>query len=360
MVKLELYNKLVVDKDKKYIPVNKFELIYKVNVVEGNSATGKTYFVDNLNRAKNESTLWSYKCNKEVIVCNNLDDFVKALDTEDKLIVADEDVVNLIRKNKYINKINNCKSYMLLFDRGAESVIETNVKALYKLETVDIINGIKIYSTKQYLDLNYKGTDYCKDAKFLVTEDFKSGRLFWKSMLSKIEVIEDENPSNSSVPSMIIKAMQMDSSCKVIVALDYDFGSIVVDKIIRNSEIDNDKLLFIPMESFEEVICNSDFILSKYPEMTDRVINYKKYLNASYKSTGKYFSSLLYNYVRVTSPVEKKRNQGIFYEKGMENFKECFIDNCCAYRLKNCKLRYNGDKKKAMLSNKFEFLREYM
>ena len=41
---------------------------------------------------------------------------------------------------------------MLLFDRGVESVIETNVKALYKIETVDIINGIKIYSTKQYLD----------------------------------------------------------------------------------------------------------------------------------------------------------------------------------------------------------------
>lgn len=44
----------------------------------------------------------------------------------------------------------------------------------------------------------------------------------------------------------------------------------------------------------------------------------------------------------------------------MENFKECFIDDCCSYHKEDCKLHYDGDKKQAMLANKFEWLRAFI
>lgn len=131
-----------------------------------------------------------------------------------------------------------------------------------------------------------------------------------------------------------------------------------MNEIINRGAIDKSRIVFIPLESFEEVICNSEFILSKFPEMRDEVLNYKYYIDCSYKHTGKYFSHLLHKYVKVKSPIIKdsKHNVTKFYSKGMKNFEQCFINDCCEFNRDNCKLYFDGDKKKAMLSNKFEFL----
>lgn len=97
--------------------------------------------------------------------------------------------------------------------------------------------------------------------------------------------------------------------------------------------------------------------------MRDEVINYKKYINAQFKSKGHYFNKLLFKYVKVKSPIKKSGDRNItkFYSKGMENFKECFIQDCCAYgKNEDCKLYYDKDKKIAMLSNKFEFLQVFL
>lgn len=196
----------------------------------------------------------------------------------------------------------------------------------------------------------------------IVTEDSKSGKIFWENMLSKLRLIdlEEGNSSNSLVEVMLEKAMSYNG--KVLVALDYDSGLTSMMHIIKNDNIDKSRIAFIPMESFEEVLCNSEFILSKFPEMRDKVINYQNYIDASYKHTGAYFSRLLYNYVKVKSPLKEDGSKNVtkFYDKGMKNFKECFIDNCCVYELGGCKLFYSGNKKDAMLNNKFEFLQIFM
>lgn len=128
--------------------------------------------------------------------------------------------------------------------------------------------------------------------------------------------------------------------------------------IIDDIDIDKNKLIFISMESFEEVICNSEFILSKFPEMRDKVINYQDYIDASYKHAGKYFSDLLFKYVKVKSPLKKdgQRNATKFYEKGMNNFVECFLSDCCSFNIENCKLYLSENKRDKLLNNKFEIL----
>lgn len=44
----------------------------------------------------------------------------------------------------------------------------------------------------------------------------------------------------------------------------------------------------------------------------------------------------------------------------MENFRECFINDCCDFGREDCKLKYDGNKKEAMLANKFEGLRKFI
>lgn len=82
----------------------------------------------------------------------------------------------------------------------------------------------------------------------------------------------------------------------------------------------------------KEVICNSEFILSKCPTIKDLVINYKKYITPEFKNTGKYFSSLLFRYVKAKPPVESKMNATKFYRKGAPYFQVCFIEDCCSYQ----------------------------
>lgn len=67
-------------------------------------------------------------------------------------------------------------------------------------------------------------------------------------------------------------------------------------------------------------------------------------------------------YVKVKSPLKNNGDENAtkFYDKGMQNFKECFMDDCCAYNCSNsCKLYTDQCKKKQLLCNKFECLRVF-
>lgn len=69
----------------------------------------------------------------------------------------------------------------------------------------------------------------------------------------------------------------------------------------------------------------------------------------------------MFRYVKVKSPLKQDgvRNATKFYSKGMKNFENCFINNCCFYELDNCKLFTSAEKKELLLCNKFECLRAF-
>ena len=92
------------------------------------------------------------------------------------------------------------------------------------------------------------------------------------------------------------------------------------------------------------------------------MVNYKDYINATHQSTGKYFGGLLFTFVKQEPPINRKgsRNKEKFYEKGDIHFKMCFIDDCCYFDKPGCKLKFDGDKKEAMLANKFEQYRIFI
>lgn len=367
MISLIVTNSSITDSDNKLIAVYEFNIYCKFNYIVGETATGKSLFIENMDLAKKKTAGWRYNCGgTEVLLARDSELLLKMLvadrTSKNRLIIMDEEVIADIRKQKKLSILENSKDYYLIVDRNNINCGETNVNAIFEFRRQIInVRGRKksIYKTVPSFGLNSRNNEINPDEyRYFVTEDTASGEIFWKNIFKTLEVVECNPPGNSGVLDTILRIIETKDRGKILVALDYDAGSTCMGNIVlcHKNSVNLSRVTFIPLECFEEVICNSEFILSKFPEMRDEVINYKDYIDATYQHTGKYFSYLLFKYVKVKSPLKVSggRNVTKFYSKGMKNFKQCFIDKCCAYNNNECKLYYNGDKRRALLSNKFE------
>lgn len=333
----------------------------------GDSGSGKTYFFNTLLEALNGVDPWKCTCYKNFDKNNKLDiravssvsELKDIIDRNNLVIVLDEVVTEAVRKQDMIGKLRKSKNYFVLLDRQLILKLDTNVNAVFKMKEQSF-NGYPTFKTEPFITIKEENIADSKKITHMITEDTGSGKLFWQSVLSQLNLLEYEHYGNGSIVENIEKALQkMDGD--LLIALDYDEGAVVMQTIYNSEKIDKNRIHFIPLESFEEVICNSDFILSKYPDVKDYVINYKKYITPLFRSTGNYFSSLLFNYVKVKPPkLKNSRNITKFYEKGAEYFKECFIDDCCVFNKDDCSLFYDKDKKTGMLANKFERYRKFI
>lgn len=362
MVELEL-NKVIGDVKADF----KVKLKYRINIVTGDSATGKSFLIDGFINAINNGGVWNYKCNKNVIVINTLNTAKALLSTNtETLFIMDENITDAIRSGKQdvsMKDIEKSRNYFLIFDRQSTLKIECNVKAVFKLVRRVMNNSIE-YRLESYfgLDKASKNNIDVNKYKYLLSEDAKSGKVFFKNILTKLITLDLNGQGNGAIARTINKDIVKSG---VLIALDYDVGSIsmqnIINKVIGNEMIGN--IGFIPMESFEELICNSEFILDAFPEIKDLVINYEDHMDASVKHSGKYFSKILHEYIKQTPPILKSNNgKNItkFYEKGAKHIETCITHDCCEYNYSNeCRLYVNGNKQDKMLSNKFAWLNAF-
>lgn len=278
--------------EKASIPVYEFELFNRINVILGNSGTGKTYLANGIDLAIQNRDPWSLECNKEVYVVNRITDLDNLFNKNECLVVIDEDVTEDLRHTNKLKQIAESKNYYLILDRQSILKFDINVNALYQLtEKKDIKEPIKIYKLETYFDMrmDFDNNSYSKIKNF-VTEDTESGALFWRELLNNLNFVDISTKQGNGAVVDKIKYTLNNFDGNILVALDYDQGANAMWRIMYDEDIDKSKIRFIPLESFEEVICNSEFILSKFPELRDKVINYKNYIDASYKHSGKYFS----------------------------------------------------------------------
>lgn len=359
MVKLEVFDETIEYNGKVY-PMFSMEFYNHINVVLGDSGTGKSLFFNSIDSAIRGILPYTYSCknkgaNIEVKAVSSIDDLETAIQGFGKVVVIDEDMVEEIRQSNKLGKLKGSNNYFILLDRQMKIKMDTNINALYVVNRHPI--GSKItYTLDKYIDL-YKeeiNLESIKNIKYFITEDTSSGKLFWEHVFSGLKVLEIEHGGNGSIRESIDKALELYDG-DILVALDYDYGAIPISGMYESKDEKYRRVHFIPLESFEEVICNSEFIMSKCPDIfRDMVVNYKEHIDFNAASTGKYFSLLLYTYVKERPPIHtSKRNITKFYSKGMKNFKECFIDDCCAFDRDDCRLRLDGNKLEAMLSNKF-------
>ncbi len=339
-------------------------------MVLGDSGTGKTYLFNGLVSAISNRNPWTYECfnhlnkNNKVMVyaVSDINMLKMLLNSENNsVIVIDEDTTQNIRKNDMIGNLRVSNNYFILMDRQLETKLDVNVKAMFKIEEKRYKNH-KVFEFKQFIDVHTVNLDELDIRKIthMIVEDTTSGKIFWEKVFSKINLLTFKNYGNGSIKENIEKALK-NINGDLLIAIDYDEGGVQIHQIYDSKNIDFNRLYFIPLESFEELVCNSEFILSKYPNLKELVVNYKMYITPVNKSTGKYFSDILFRYVKVKPPISPKNNRNAtkFYKKGAVYFEECFINNCCNYN-NDCKMYYDGDKKRAMLSNKFEGYRVFI
>lgn len=336
--------------------ISEISLYNRLNLVVGNSGGGKTYFIDRVADAENGVEPWSISCEKNVIPIRDMPTLNLALNNaKDSLIIIDEDITsNIIGNGTLFSKLSSSKNYILLLDRALESRINVNIRAIF---TVEQHNNILKFE-QLYKLIKVEHIDF-RDYKWIISEDSKSGRDFWKQVIRKLDFIESIDSGDGGIPKTIKSIMNKYSNGKILVALDYDKGSIAMRNILK-LDVDKERISFIDMESLEEVICNSDFILKYKPDLIEKVRNYKEHITCYHRSTGKYFSDLLRTNITEYNPSHTSNKDKFlpFYNKGMDNFGKCFIHDCCDDNKENCFMYFDGDKKRAMLANKFEIYRE--
>lgn len=359
MIELEL-NKIIGDITASF----KAELKYRINLVTGESASGKSFLVQGFREAINLTGTWEYSCNKEVVLIQDVSALQVMLQSKREcLFIIDEDTLDTVRSNRVsvsMRDIIKSHNYFLLFDRQSSIKVECDVKAVYVLAS-NKENGHVTYRLDPYFKLGDTGDVDASKYKYLITEDSMSGKTFFKKLLHKLEVVDLNGDGSGALAKTITPELLKHG---IVIALDYDCGAVALQSIIHKCRENGwtGTAGLIPMECFEEIVCNSDFILDAFPEMKDKVLNYEKYLSADDKHAGKYFARLLKEHVKQRPPVEthSDRNVEKFYSKGAGHIENCLTEDCCKYSKEDdCKLYVNGDKQDKMLSNKFDWLNDF-
>jgi len=182
----------------------------------------------------------------------------------------------------------------------------------------------------------------------ILMEDSKSGYQIFKHYFQidgKMDVKHSEG--NGNIPK---KLLEFNKEHDIIVGLDYDKGSwalYYIRTLIDAKQLNKNKIYFIRMESAEEIICNSELILSKCPEMKDYVENIEKHIDCSFQHRGDYFMLLIKMFF-------KAKNGNSLYTKSNTR---CFREECLDCRASQCKFREDAQPKVKMLfSNKYKIL----
>lgn len=155
MIELTLFNDEV-EENNKQLPVYEFKSPYKINIIGGNSGTGKTLFYSNIEKALTGTDGWDYKCNCEIVLVNNLSTLRTELSNRtNAVVICDEDIVQSIFDKELNDILVKSKNYFILISRALETKIDTNVRALYTMNKLDSIdyNGIERYSIQQLINL---------------------------------------------------------------------------------------------------------------------------------------------------------------------------------------------------------------
>lgn len=214
---------------------------------------------------------------------------------------------------------------------------------------VKYINKQYVFETPLRFNDEYSLGNITK-CDLILMEDSKSGYQIFRHYFQvngKMDVKNSEG--NGNIPK---KLLEFGEDHDIIVGLDYDKGSwalYYIKTLIDSKQLNKNKIYFIRMEAVEEVICNSELILSKCPEMKDFVENIENHIDCSIKHRGDYFMLLLKMFFI-------SKNGSSLYAK---NNTSCFRRECKDCEVSQCKFREDIQPKVKMLfSNKYKILYE--
>lgn len=337
--------------------VAELKIADRLNIVLGDSATGKTHICSMLEEREGSAfdivAINSDGENVPVYYCATLSRFEEiTLDkSKDYCVVAVDEYVatELLRDNKKSGLLSTTCKYFLVFHRDATVKFNVGVNSVLK-----VVYDDHIYRFQKALNFNKEyNLDNLKKCDVMIIEDSKSGFKIMKRYFNISNKMKVENTEgNGRITARILEAYNEGHS--IIVGLDYDMGANMLYKmqdLAVRGELDNNNVYLINMESIEEVLCNSELILSKCPTMIEPVRDIEKYIDCSFKHRGEYFLELLKHYF----VIQNGNNKRSLYTKTSAS---CFVHECNECTRTSCKFRNNTEKVTMVFSNKYNILHE--
>lgn len=279
------------------------EIEHRINVIKGNSASGKTTLIKFIEQFLRSGKSSGLKCDTnadKLIVLHEGDDYENIINKNrgiNTIILVDEQV-QFIKSEDFIRVLDNSGFYIVIISRDSIKYFDYSIKALYKLVTEK--RGICSYS---YLSILYTGAEFVVQPDIMITEDSNSGFEAMTNIL-KCKVVSADGKDN-----VINKLKEKDiiNENKIICLLvdGEAFGRNIESIISWDLEHEATKKLyiFIP-SSFEWLLLK---LCNVYNEKLDKTYNYAD--TRQFKSWERYYTYLLNRYL-------KERGIHYAYDKG--------------------------------------------
>lgn len=322
----------VILKSKRYnidINVNR-----RVTVIQDNSSSGKTFFIDIIRNIINDSFSTISKPKElSINILNGIYQLSELRAYKDSILFIDEDIIlnenktNILNDNELIKYILNFNIYVIAISRDKNISLPHSPKEVYKIKySGKYITFEQVYNIEKLNNKKYKN---------ILTEDSKGGLSFIQ------EALPNNNIISSYGSSKIISKLK-DINYNVLVMLDlanYTYKFNLLYKLALDGTID-----ILNRESFEEQILN----MTMFKDVNKNVIDFNDIKYISWESA---YEDLLKH------SLDELTGEG--YNK--DNLSNCLIKKCGYKKQKcsNCKLQKISNKYQDFLKkNNLTYLQE--
>ena len=266
------------------------EIEHRINVIKGNSASGKTTLIKFIEQFLRSGRSSGIKCNTNVdniVVLNSGDDYENIINKNrgSNTILFIDEQVKFIKSKDFAKVLDNSGLYVVIISRDVLKYFDYSIKALYKLVTET--RGKCSYS---YLSCLYTGKDFTVQPDIMVTEDSNSGYEAMNNIL-KCNVVSANGKDN-----VINKLDEVIIGNRVICLLvDGDAFGRNIESIVSWLGTNKDKrrlCIFIP-NSFEWLILH---VCNVYNREINETYDFADTIR--YKSWERYYTYLLNRYLK--------------------------------------------------------------
>lgn len=287
------------------------ELKRKITIITGDSATGKSTLINEIDRLLNDGRSYKNNSTAELLVLSGKDirnTLIRIRMAKSMIILADESLGGLT-SNEFAKTVNKSSCYFVIVTREMLSGIPYSVDSVVKMVT-DKRN-------RHTVEPIYKNTSSAESVKcrpyYVVCEDSKSGFIF----LKLIDTTDSRVFTALNKDGVIDKALEKfhtEHKPVLIFADGAAFGPYAKRLVSLQTFKGIDA--YLP-ESFEFVLLHSP-IFENDSQLQKVLNNVYNHIDSSCISAEQYFEQLLN---------EKIKETGTGY--GKSGLNACLVDNCC-------------------------------
>lgn len=280
-----------------------------ITIIRGDSATGKTTFIDmlqNYERLGKQSGV-TVQSEKD---CHVLTDF----DWESRLPEIRNSIVFVDEGNRFVSSVEFARAimgsdnYYVLITRENLYQLPYSVDAVLKLKTTTSrfkTTYVKSYSHYEYLEAP---VDQLQKTDLILTEDSNSGHEMFSHIARRYEIQCDSADGKSNI---VLKLAQAEDSRVLVVADGAAFGA-EMEKVYSLHKLHPGKITLYLPESFEWLLLKSGILGERTPDSI--LADPSQYIDScEYFSWEQFFTHLLMELTNGTYMQYNKRYLNEFY-----------------------------------------------